>query len=192
MEQQVHEITDIPIQTLRGDSLSEFSFHQRMSWAANRNTTREEDQAYCLLGIFDIHMPLIYGEGRKKALDQLQREFQNTLNPASLVSSNAPWIVPFERNPRFTGREPQLNQLEEMLFTKGHTRKVAVTGLGGVWKTPLVLELLYRTKDRHKHCSIIWIPATNMESLHVAYLGVAQKLGISGWDDEKADVKKLV
>jgi hypothetical protein len=36
-----------------------------MSWAAKRETTRKEDKAYCLLGIFDIYMPLIYGEGEK-------------------------------------------------------------------------------------------------------------------------------
>jgi tetratricopeptide (TPR) repeat protein len=79
-----------------------------------------------------------------------------------------------------------------MLFAKDHTTKIAVTGLGGVGKTQLVLELLYRMKDKHKHCSIIWIPATNMESLHQAYTGVARELGILGWKEEKADVKSLV
>ena len=59
-------------------------------------------------------------------------------------------------------------------------------------KTQLVLELLFRTKDKHPDCSIIWIPATNSESLHQAYLGVAQQLGISGWEDDKEDVKRLV
>jgi Cdc6-like AAA superfamily ATPase len=105
---------------------------------------------------------------------------------------NVPWIVKFERNPRFTGRKSQLTQLEEMLFTKDHTIKAAITGLGGVGKTQLVLELLYRTKDKHKDCSMIWIPATNMESLHQGYLDVARQLGIPGWEDEKADVKRLV
>jgi hypothetical protein len=38
-----------------------------MSWAENRETKREEDKAYSLLGIFNIHMPLIYGEGMKNA-----------------------------------------------------------------------------------------------------------------------------
>jgi hypothetical protein len=43
-----------------------------MSWAETRQTTREEDIAYSLLGIFDVHMPLIYGEGRANALGRLQ------------------------------------------------------------------------------------------------------------------------
>ena len=45
-----------------------------MSWAKNRNTTYKEDEAYSLLGIFDIHMPLIYGEGRDNALSRLREE----------------------------------------------------------------------------------------------------------------------
>lgn len=84
-------------------------------------------------------MPLIYGGGRKKALDRLQRKIQKSLNLASLVSTDAPWIVPFERNPRFTGRGPQLAQLEEKLFAKDHTTKMAIMGLSGVGKTQLVL-----------------------------------------------------
>jgi tetratricopeptide (TPR) repeat protein len=65
-------------------------------------------------------------------------------------------------------------------------------GLGGVGKTQLVLELVFRTKDKHRNCLIIWIPATDMESLQQAYLDVAKQLGVPGWDEEKADVKKLV
>ncbi|PMD35041.1 hypothetical protein L207DRAFT_467965, partial [Hyaloscypha variabilis F] len=46
---------------------------EKMSWIAGRETTREEDVAYCLLGIFDINMPLLYGEG-SKAFKRLQEE----------------------------------------------------------------------------------------------------------------------
>jgi tetratricopeptide (TPR) repeat protein len=100
--------------------------------------------------------------------------------------------VPFERNPRFTGREPQLAEIEGKLFTRDHTAKIAITGLGGVGKTQLVLELLYRMKDKNKHCLIIWVHATNGESLHQAYRDVAWQLRIPGWEDENADVKRLV
>ncbi|KAK0620697.1 heterokaryon incompatibility protein-domain-containing protein [Immersiella caudata] len=46
------------------EMLAEASIAQRMSWAANRKTTRVEDVAYSLLGIFGINMPLLYGEGK--------------------------------------------------------------------------------------------------------------------------------
>jgi Cdc6-like AAA superfamily ATPase len=74
----------------------------------------------------------------------------------------------------------------------GRTTKVAIWGLGGVGKTQLVLELVYRIKDKHKNCSVIWIPATNIESLYQVYLNVARQLSIPGWEEDKADVRRLV
>ncbi|KAH8664390.1 heterokaryon incompatibility protein-domain-containing protein [Xylariales sp. PMI_506] len=57
----------------------------KMSWAAKRVTSRPEDEAYSLLGIFEIHMPLIYGEGRQ-AFTRLQREIMKISDDASLLS----------------------------------------------------------------------------------------------------------
>ena len=71
---QIYEITGIALQALQGCPLSYFSVNERMSWATRRETKREEDAVYSLLGVFDIHMPLIYGEGRKKALIRLEKE----------------------------------------------------------------------------------------------------------------------
>jgi hypothetical protein len=92
---RIHKITGISVQALEGKGLSDFSVNERLSWAQNRQTKREEDAAYSLLGIFDIHMPLIYGEGRKKALARLHkdinesmRDMLNTL-PESKPSSSA-------------------------------------------------------------------------------------------------------
>jgi hypothetical protein len=74
LEQIIHEITEIPISALRGSSLSLFSTEQKLAWAANRQTAWEEDQAYSLLGIFEISMPVVYGEGRAKAFRRLRKE----------------------------------------------------------------------------------------------------------------------
>ncbi len=74
LQQQIHEITGITVQALQETFLSRFSFDERLSWAQNRQTTRKEDQAYALLGIFDVYMPLIYGEGRDNALKRLLKE----------------------------------------------------------------------------------------------------------------------
>jgi hypothetical protein len=192
-ERQLNQITGIDIETLQGTKpLHQVAVADRLSWAVRRNTTLEEDAAYCLLGIFNIHMPVMYGEGRDHAMDRLQVEIQKRLNPSILASKDIPWIVPFQRNPNFTGRESQLAQLETKLFAKDHTAKIAITGLGGVGKTQLLLELLYRVKEKHKRCSIIWIPATTAESLHQGYIHVARKLGVSGLENEEADVKQLV
>ena len=73
LEQQIHKITGIPIPALRGTPLSQFDIDERFTWANTRETTREEDWSYCLLGIFDVFIPLIYGEGKKHAVWRLKK-----------------------------------------------------------------------------------------------------------------------
>lgn len=72
-------------------NLSRIPVARRMSWASMRKTTRIEDAAYCLMGIFDIHMPMIYGEG-KKAFMRLQEEITKQSCDLSLFAwtSNVP------------------------------------------------------------------------------------------------------
>ena len=74
LERVIYEITGIPIRALRGSPLSTFNVEERLSWAEKRETTREEDKAYSLLGIFDIQIPVLYGEGREKAFKRLRGE----------------------------------------------------------------------------------------------------------------------
>jgi hypothetical protein len=74
LERHIHEVTGIPVKALRGSPLSDFSVPERMLWAETRDTTRKEDKAYSLLGIFNVHMPLIYGEGRENAFKRLREE----------------------------------------------------------------------------------------------------------------------
>jgi hypothetical protein len=79
LERQVHEITGIAVSALQGASLSQFGIDERLSWAENRQTTQKEDKAYSLLGIFDVYMPLIYGEGRDNAFIRLREEIEKPL-----------------------------------------------------------------------------------------------------------------
>jgi Heterokaryon incompatibility protein (HET) len=82
----VSKITGIPPDFLNQRHLSEASIAQRMAWAANRETAREEDVAYCLLGIFDINMPLLYGESGEKAFRRLQEEIIRETNDQSIFA----------------------------------------------------------------------------------------------------------
>ncbi|KAL0932355.1 het domain-containing protein [Colletotrichum truncatum] len=66
--QHLEGITGIDEFVLKGGSPQRVSLGRRMSWAAGRKTTRDEDVAYSLLGIFDVNMPLLYGEGSKAFL----------------------------------------------------------------------------------------------------------------------------
>jgi hypothetical protein len=77
LEEEIHNITKLPIEVLRGQQrLSTFSFEERMRWAANRTTTYKEDRIYCLLGIFEVLLPLMYGEGEAYATERLKEEFE--------------------------------------------------------------------------------------------------------------------
>ncbi|KIM61030.1 hypothetical protein SCLCIDRAFT_60362, partial [Scleroderma citrinum Foug A] len=58
---------------------------QIMSWAAHRTTTRVEDRAYSLLGLLDVNMPMLYGEG-KKVFHRLQLEIIRASNDQSIFA----------------------------------------------------------------------------------------------------------
>jgi len=79
LEHQLCDITGIPARALRGTPLSDFTIAEREAWAHNRQTTYEEDMAYSLSGIFNVHMPVLYGEGRQKALRRLREEAQKVV-----------------------------------------------------------------------------------------------------------------
>ncbi|KAF5013396.1 hypothetical protein FDECE_584 [Fusarium decemcellulare] len=84
--EQLSKITNIEARILSHEvALSYACVAKRFSWAAKRETTRHEDIAYCLLGIFDINMPMIYGEGFK-AFVRLQEEIIRTTNDLSIFA----------------------------------------------------------------------------------------------------------
>jgi tetratricopeptide (TPR) repeat protein len=184
LEQLVHDVTSIPLAVLRNCFLDQFTVSERMQWAKNRKTTEEEDIVYCLLGILDVSMPVSYGEGKEKALGRLLAEVGE--------ANSAPSIIPFSQNNRFVGRESQLAQLEAKLYCDKQTTTFAIVGPGGTGKSQLALELAYRTRQNNHNCSVFWIDASNVDSLDQSYAGIAQKLNIPSWDDEKTDTKQLV
>lgn len=77
MEDVISRVTGIPLEALRGRQLGEFSIAERKSWLSRRQTKREEDMVYCLLGIFGVSMPVIYGEGIAKASRRLDNEINS-------------------------------------------------------------------------------------------------------------------
>ena len=65
---------------------SEASVAAKMSWACHRQTSRPEDIAYSLLGLFDVNMPLLYGEGGYKAFQRLQYEIVRSRRDESIFA----------------------------------------------------------------------------------------------------------
>ena len=74
LEHQIHKATGIAVWALQGMPLSQFSLDERLRWMINRKTTIEEDFVYCLLGLLNIHIPLLYGEGIENAFVRLFEE----------------------------------------------------------------------------------------------------------------------
>ena len=86
LETVIEEITGIDGDVLTHQTaLHSVSVAQRMSWAAERETTRVEDRAYSLLGVFGIHMPTIYGEG-DQAFVRLQEEILRRIPDQTLFA----------------------------------------------------------------------------------------------------------
>ena len=87
----LEQITRVPPKVLLNqENFRDSSVAQRMSWAAGRETTRPEDEAYCLMGIFEITMPALYGEGRR-AFRRLQQEIMKQCVDTSIFTwSNTP------------------------------------------------------------------------------------------------------
>ena len=84
---EISDVTGIGVQYL--NDMREASVAAKMSWISKRQTSRAEDIAYCLLGLFDVKMPLLYGEGRKAFL-RLELEIIKKSNDDSIFAWTSP------------------------------------------------------------------------------------------------------
>ena len=94
-------------------NINRASVAQKMSWASQRRTTRVEDIAYSLMGIFDVNMPLLYGEG-KKAFTRLQHEIVKITDDESLFAWMDDRLVEsgmFARSPKAFARSGNIVQI---------------------------------------------------------------------------------
>ena len=125
----LENITRVPQHILKeGLSSNRPCVAQIMSWAANRMTTRVEDRAYSLMGLLDVNMPMLYGEG-KKAFHRLQLEIIRISNDQSIFAwgYSEPYLV---RTGSILADDPScfrdcakmelMNQDEFIDFLKGH------------------------------------------------------------------------
>lgn len=84
----ISKITCIEPRVLSDNDASEISIATRMSWASKRETTRAEDMAYSLMGIFGVSMPIMYGEGQNSFM-RLQRKIMKVSNDHSIFTWTA-------------------------------------------------------------------------------------------------------
>ncbi|KAK3986202.1 hypothetical protein QBC44DRAFT_333807 [Cladorrhinum sp. PSN332] len=88
LSDSIGEATGIPHKILTGieTNLNTCSVAQRMAWASRRTTTRHEDMAYCLLGIFGVTISPIYGEGLERAFGRLQEAIMRETADDSILA----------------------------------------------------------------------------------------------------------
>lgn len=115
----IHAITGISRSVLlNADNIGYRSVGERLSWASSRKTTREEDMAYCLMGLFDVHFPLVYGE-KAAAFRRLQEEILKKHNDFSILLWSAPPISHGVCLETFSGvfsESPRLFRAQERLY----------------------------------------------------------------------------
>ncbi|KAF5691361.1 beta transducin [Fusarium circinatum] len=75
-------------------TLDSFVISIKMSWASSRITTRKEDAAYCLLGLFNLNMPLLYGEGDKAFLRLQEAIVRQSKDQSVLLWRARPDVAP--------------------------------------------------------------------------------------------------
>ncbi|ETN44091.1 uncharacterized protein HMPREF1541_10956 [Cyphellophora europaea CBS 101466] len=195
LEQEIHQITQIPIGALRGQSLANFGVEQRINWATTRTKKWKEDKVYCLLGVFEVFLPLIYGEGEANATRRLQEEIkkrQKGQGTESLREIGVPPSLPFPRNELYVGREDQLRWLDQHLRISDAYPRVTICGLGGCGKSALAIEFAYRVLAANATHMVFWVPAISHESFERAYREIGAAFCIPEITDENANIKQLV
>lgn len=118
LKEAIHLITGIPLTILIGGSLAEEAVSSKMSWVAARQTTIPEDIAYCLLGIFDVNIPLLYGEGMEKAFLRLQEAILKSTDDNSIYlwrsteedALQRPYWGLLARSPAYFLKSPEIHR----------------------------------------------------------------------------------
>ena len=131
----VHSVSNINHEALlQPESLDNFSVSQRLSWASCRETARVEDRAYSLLGLFNIHMPTLYGEG-ERAFRRLQEEIMRRTPDQTLFAWRDVYLgPPIPLKPVPTASHPSSQRFVCQLVQLQPTTSLLAVALDSFWK----------------------------------------------------------
>ncbi|KAI6765424.1 hypothetical protein HG530_006494 [Fusarium avenaceum] len=126
--------------------------------------------------------------------DAMRQTREKDLDPTHSIHKGH-WVVPFDRNEGFVGRDNILPDLLGRISPdrqKDACQRTVVEGLGGIGKSQIALEAAFCLRDSDPTCSIFWVPAFDITSFENAYRDIAQVLGVQHADNERSDIFSLV
>ncbi|WPG99175.1 vegetative incompatibility protein het-e-1 [Acrodontium crateriforme] len=175
LERQIRDITRIPVRALRGSPYATFSIEERFSWQESRFTTLEEDRFYSLLGIMEVSMPAIYGEGAGNARRRLEKEVKDatkgTPSEDFTVTFSLTEVVEIEH---FVSRHDALEEMKRTLTSDGSRRCIVLQGLGGIGKTQL--SVAYAVQYRDNYSAVFWFNIKDDDSVKSSFIKVAKQI----------------
>ena len=185
----LEDITKVPVHILtEGLFGNRPCIAQIMSWAARRKTTRVEDRAYSLMGLLDVNMPMLYGEG-KKAFHRLQLEIIRSSNDKSIFSWG--WFEDVRSgciladDPSFFNSCSHLELLDYNEFIDTLKRSVPNVELPSI--DPDCFGT-FPVTNRGIHMWMVLRPYRDSDSIFVAFLpcrnefGSLATIGLASWD----------
>ncbi|KAH8880942.1 TPR-like protein [Thozetella sp. PMI_491] len=174
LENYIYRAAGLSLEALRGKPLFEFTVQERMAWMEKRETTRQEDKAYAMLGILGVFIPLIYGEGRDHAFNRLLEApiIESALDSSSFDTFALPLrLTEVTAVTRFIGRIHELEQLHAILGKADGRRTAVLQGMGGMGKTQLAIAYLRHHQSHYS--ATIWLNARNDTTLQQSFARTA-------------------
>ncbi|CAG9988832.1 unnamed protein product [Clonostachys byssicola] len=113
-------------------------------------------------------------------------------NEAESDETPVPWILPFNRNPHFTGRYKLLERLKLCLNNPQHHPSIAIYGIGGTGKSAAAVEFAYQARKGNPSLAVFWVSSFTKERFLESYREIALQLKASKSDDCDVDVLKRV
>nr|POF19932.1 vegetative incompatibility protein het-e-1 [Quercus suber] len=161
LERQLNDITGLPVRALHSQSFDDFSVQEVFQWQHGRETKVEEDLIYSLLGIFDISMPILYGEGRSNARKRLE---------IAIISSRREAV----ETEHFVARDLELRQMRDSLHSDGRRKTVVLCGLGGIGKTQLAIA--YAMRHRDNYSALCWLNCKDENSVKSSFVRISKQI----------------